>query len=165
MVEVALQPADQQRTVDAQRCIEGHQARLRLRCRVGLAPARFAGRYPHELSGGQRQRINIARAVARQPRLVILDEAVSALDKSVEAQVLNLLMDLKAEFGLTYVFISHDLAVVRFMADTLLVMDRGAVVEHGPTAAVLAQPQHVMTQALLAAVPGGERYRSPGNGR
>jgi len=93
-----------------------------LRDRVGLDPLRFAGRYPHELSGGQCQRVNIARAPALRPRVLILDEAVSALDKSVEAQVLNLLADLKAEFGLTYIFISHDLNVLRFASDRVMVM-------------------------------------------
>ncbi|MFL9825562.1 ABC transporter ATP-binding protein [Rhodoplanes sp. SY1] len=121
--------------------------------KVGLEPARFAGRYPHELSGGQRQRINIARALALQPRLVILDEAVSALDKSVEAQVLNLLLDLKAEFGLTYMFISHDLNVVRFMADRVMVMYLGRVAEVGPSDVILKAPSHPYTGALLASMP------------
>ncbi|CAG9164270.1 ABC transporter ATP-binding protein [Cupriavidus pampae] len=121
--------------------------------RVGLAPARFAGRYPHELSGGQRQRVNIARALALRPRLVILDEAVSALDKSVEAQVLNLLLDLKAEFDLTYVFISHDLNVIRYLCDRVMVMYLGKVVEVGDTESIYANPAHPYTRALLASMP------------
>jgi peptide/nickel transport system ATP-binding protein len=121
---------------------------------VGL-PADAMQRYPHAFSGGQRQRIAIARCLTLSPELLVLDEAVSALDVSVQAQVLNLLKDLQAAHGLSYVFISHDLAVVRFMADSVLVMDQGTVVEHGATEAVLAQPQHAVTQALLAAVPRG----------
>ena len=121
--------------------------------RVGLDPRRFGGRYPHELSGGQRQRVNIARALALQPRLVILDEAVSALDKSVEAQVLNLLLDLKQEFGLTYVFISHDLNVVRFISDRVMIMYLGRVSEIGATADVFARARHPYTAALLSSIP------------
>jgi peptide/nickel transport system ATP-binding protein len=124
-----------------------------LLARCGLDPARFAGRYPHELSGGQRQRVNIARALALRPRLVILDESVSALDKSVEAQVLNLLADLKAEFDLTYVFISHDLNVVRFVSDRVMVMYLGKVAEIGDAEAVYADPQHPYTAALLSSTP------------
>jgi peptide/nickel transport system ATP-binding protein len=124
-----------------------------LLARVGLEPARFAGRYPHELSGGQRQRVNIARALAFEPRLLVLDEAVSALDKSVEAQVLNLLLDLKQEFGLTYVFISHDLNVVRFMASRVMVMYLGQVAEIGPAAQVFAEPLHPYSAALLRSMP------------
>ncbi len=120
--------------------------------RVGLEPKRFAGRYPHELSGGQRQRVNIARALALQPKVLILDEAVSALDKSVEAQVLNLLLDLKDEFGLTYIFISHDLEVVRFMANRVMVMYLGKVAEIGKTEAVYGAARHPYTQALLASM-------------
>jgi peptide/nickel transport system ATP-binding protein len=120
---------------------------------VGLDPKQFGRRYPHELSGGQRQRINRARALALRPRLVILDEAVSALDKSVQAQVLNLLVELKAQYGLTYLFISHDLNVVQHMSDRVLVMYLGRVAEVGPVDAIYAGAAHPYTVALLASRP------------
>jgi peptide/nickel transport system ATP-binding protein len=120
---------------------------------VGLDPQQFSRRFPHELSGGQRQRVNIARALALHPMLLILDEPVSALDKSVEAQVLNLLVDLKAQFGLTYVFISHDLNVVQFVSDRVLVMYLGRVVEIGPVEAIYTNAKHPYTVALLDSRP------------
>ena len=124
-----------------------------LMAKVGLEPSMFLHRYPHELSGGQRQRINIARALSIQPELLVLDEAVSALDKSVEAQVLNLLVDLKDEYDLTYIFISHDLNVVRYISDRILVMYLGEIVEYGLVEDVFHNPQHPYTKALLSAQP------------
>src|SRR5437868_3077934 len=121
--------------------------------KVGLDPELFGPRYPHELSGGQKQRVNIARALATGPRMVILDEPVSALDKSVEAQVLNLLRALKRQFNLTYVFISHDLNVVQYISDRVLVMYLGRIVELGPIDAIFELPLHPYTRALLASRP------------
>jgi peptide/nickel transport system ATP-binding protein len=117
--------------------------------KVGLDPDLFGSRYPHQLSGGQKQRVNVARALALSPRMLILDEAVSALDKSIEAQVLNLLRHLKRHFNLTYVFISHDLNVVQYISDRVLVMYLGQVVEIGPVEAIYAHPRHPYTRALL----------------
>ncbi|MFM2179782.1 MAG: hypothetical protein RL015_3880 [Verrucomicrobiota bacterium] len=124
----------------------------RLLKKVGL-PEEALTRYPHEFSGGQRQRIGIARALAVRPRFLICDEPVSALDVSVQASILNLLKDLQDEFRLTYLFIAHDLAVVRHMSDDIIVMNRGVVVETGPADAVCERPQHDYTRKLLASIP------------
>jgi len=119
---------------------------------VGFNPD-FTNRYPHEFSGGQRQRIGIARALALNPRLIVCDEPVSALDVSIQAQILNLLKDLQQDLGLSYLFVAHDLAVVRTMSDDIAVMNQGKLVETGPAAEVYANPREDYTKALLAAVP------------
>ena len=135
---------------------DSDRARLALAMieKVGLTREAF-GKYPHEFSGGQRQRIAIARCLTMKPEIIVCDESVSALDASVQATVLNLLLDLQEEFGLTYVFISHDLAVVKYMADDILVMHRGEIVERGSSQEIYAHPHHPYTIQLLNATPRG----------
>jgi len=129
---------------------------------VGLVPpAKFAAKYPHELSGGQRQRVAIARALAVEPSVILADEPISMLDVSIRIGILNLMLDLKREFGIAFLYITHDIASARYVADEVLVMYAGQIVEQGPTDSVLLDPLHAYTRLLLSAVPHPERREAP----
>jgi dipeptide transport system ATP-binding protein len=141
---------------------ERRQKALAMLSKVGLRPEHY-GRYPHMFSGGQRQRIAVARALMLDPKIIVLDEPVSALDVSIQAQVLNLLADLQDELGLTYIFISHDLSVVRFVADHVMVMYLGHPVEMAPVEAIFSDPKHPYTKALLSATPMADPKRKRDN--
>lgn len=127
---------------------------------VGLSPD-SADRYPHEFSGGQRQRIGIARALSVSPSLIVCDEPISALDVSIQAQIINLLKDLQDQLGVSYLFISHDLNVVGYLCHAVSVMYRGRIMEHAPSDAIFDTPRHPYTRALLAAGPDAARFRDP----
>ncbi len=136
--------------IDSRRALRKKVEELLERCGM---PRLAADRYPHEFSGGQRQRIGIARALALEPRFIVCDEPTSALDVSIQSQILNLLTDLRDDFGLSYLFISHDMAVIQHICDRVAVMYQGKIVEHGTRAEVIENPQHPYTRALLSAVP------------
>lgn len=158
VIDIVAEGIDQFGLAENQEAREERVVELLLRVQLGRE---HLMRYPHEFSGGQRQRIGIARALAVEPKLIICDEAVSALDLSIQAQVLNLLGDLQSELHIAYLFITHDLAVVRHIADRVLVMYLGVVVEEGPSEAIFAEPLHPYTQALLASAPSLERGTNP----
>lgn len=140
-------------SLEAATTAESREERIRQVLEAVGLPASAADKYPHEFSGGQRQRIAIARALITRPKLIVADEPVSALDVSIQAQVLNLMMDLQEQFGLSYLFISHDLGVMRVITDRVAVIHLGRIVEEGPTNEIFDNPQHPYTQALVNAVP------------